>query len=105
MRKAQKKIAEQNLQKAVKVAREMAELAASDGKAFCVSHVDVGLDIAAVREAVCKVIEKVISSISPLSSLCLIMWFGFCSLLLSSIIHKSITMNLVNLYVNLRKLL
>ncbi|XP_024193988.1 alanine--tRNA ligase [Rosa chinensis] len=58
VRKAQKKIAEQNLQKAVKVAREMAEVAASDGKSFCVSHVDVGLDTAAVREAVCKVIEK-----------------------------------------------
>lgn len=84
MRKAQKKIAEQNLQKAVKVAREMAEVAASDGKAFCVSHVDVGLDTAAVREAVCKVIEQVISSISPLSSLSPLVWFITCYLVLSS---------------------
>ncbi|PQQ02185.1 alanine--tRNA ligase [Prunus yedoensis var. nudiflora] len=58
VRKAQKIIAEQNMQNAVKVATEMAEVAASDGKAYCVSHVDVGLDVAAVREAVVKVIEK-----------------------------------------------
>ncbi|VVA14736.1 PREDICTED: alanine--tRNA ligase [Prunus dulcis] len=58
VRKAQKIIAEQNMQNAVKVATEMAEVAASDGKAYCVSHVDVGLDAAAVREAVVKVIEK-----------------------------------------------
>ncbi|KAM5584400.1 hypothetical protein ABKV19_003993 [Rosa sericea] len=58
VRKAQKNIAEQNLQRAVKVAREMAEVAASNGKSFCVSHVDVGLDMAAIRKAVCKVIEK-----------------------------------------------
>ena len=56
VRKAHKKIEQQNLQ----VAKEMAELAASDGKAFCIFHVDVGLDTAAVREAVCKVMEKVI---------------------------------------------
>lgn len=56
------------MQNAVKVATEMAEVAASDGKAYCVSHVDVGLDVAAVREAVVKVIEKKVSSIiSPLS--------------------------------------
>ncbi|KAL6293502.1 hypothetical protein ACE6H2_001644 [Prunus campanulata] len=58
VRKVQKIIAEQNMQNAVKVATEMAEVAASDGKAYCVSHVDVGLDAAAVREAVVKVIEK-----------------------------------------------
>ncbi len=62
MKKAQKKIAEENIQKAVKVATETAVVDASDGKAFCVSHVEVGLDAAAVREAVLKVIElKVIT--------------------------------------------
>ncbi|KDP43289.1 hypothetical protein JCGZ_24210 [Jatropha curcas] len=58
VRKAQKKIAEENMQKAVKVATEMAEIAASEGKGFCISRVDVGLDAAAVREAVLKVLEK-----------------------------------------------
>ncbi|OAY52220.1 alanine--tRNA ligase [Manihot esculenta] len=58
VRKAQKKIAEENMQKAVKVATEMAEAAASEGKEFCISRVDVGLDAAAVREAVLKVLEK-----------------------------------------------
>ncbi|KAI5588169.1 hypothetical protein BDE02_05G078800 [Populus trichocarpa] len=58
VRKAQKKIAEENMQKAVEVAAEMAEVASSDGKAFCISHVDVGLDAAAVREAVLKVLER-----------------------------------------------
>ncbi|CBI26461.3 unnamed protein product, partial [Vitis vinifera] len=58
VRKEQKKIAEENIQKAVKVATEMADGAASDGKAFCISLVDVGLDTTAVREAVLKVIEQ-----------------------------------------------
>uniref|UniRef100_A0A2P2L2W2 Alanine--tRNA ligase n=1 Tax=Rhizophora mucronata TaxID=61149 RepID=A0A2P2L2W2_RHIMU len=58
VRKAQKRIAEENLQKAVKVASEVAEVAASNGKAFCISRVDVGLDAAAVREAVLKVLEQ-----------------------------------------------
>lgn len=58
VRKAQKKIAEQNLKKSVKVATEAAEAAASDGKTFCIIQVDVGLDAAAVREAVSKVMEK-----------------------------------------------
>ncbi|XP_011022066.1 PREDICTED: alanine--tRNA ligase [Populus euphratica] len=58
VRKAQKKIAEENMQKAVEVATEMAEVASSDGKAFCISHVDVGLDVAAVREAVLKVLDR-----------------------------------------------
>ncbi|KAL6321456.1 hypothetical protein AAG906_016555 [Vitis piasezkii] len=57
-RKEQKKIAEENTQKAVKAATEMADGAASDGKAFCISLVDVGLDTTAVREAVLKVIEQ-----------------------------------------------
>ncbi|KAK2990010.1 hypothetical protein RJ640_004688 [Escallonia rubra] len=56
--KAKKKIAEENIQKAVKVATEMAEVASSDGKAFCVSHVSVGSDTAAIREAVVKVMEQ-----------------------------------------------
>lgn len=63
MRKAQKKIAEENMAKAVKVATDMAEVAASDGKLFCVSHVEVGLDAAAVREAVLKVVEKKVVSL------------------------------------------
>ncbi|WJZ80247.1 hypothetical protein VitviT2T_000181 [Vitis vinifera] len=58
VRKAQKKFAEENIQKAVKAATDMAQLAASDGKTFCISHVDVGLDTTAVREAVLKVIEQ-----------------------------------------------
>ncbi|GAB4857858.1 hypothetical protein Ancab_015764 [Ancistrocladus abbreviatus] len=58
VRKAQKKIAEENIQKAVKSTTEKAEAAASDGKAFCISLVDVGLDAAAVREAVVKVIQQ-----------------------------------------------
>ncbi|XP_026405708.1 alanine--tRNA ligase-like [Papaver somniferum] len=58
IRKAQKKIAEENTQKAVKVATEMAETAIADGKAFCISPIDVGLDPAAAREAVLKVMEK-----------------------------------------------
>ncbi|KAK9272302.1 hypothetical protein L1049_002673 [Liquidambar formosana] len=58
VKKEQKKIAEENIQKAISVATEMAEVAASDGKAFCISHVDVGLDTSAVREAVLKVIAQ-----------------------------------------------
>ncbi|KAG2707799.1 hypothetical protein I3760_05G163300 [Carya illinoinensis] len=62
VRKLQKKIAEENVQKAVKVATEAAEVAASNGKVFCISRVDVGLDAAAVREAVQKVLEQGISA-------------------------------------------
>ncbi|ESQ30458.1 hypothetical protein EUTSA_v10011205mg [Eutrema salsugineum] len=58
VRKAQKKIAEQNLKKSVEVATEAAESAASDGKMFCIVQLDVGLDAAAVREAVSKVMQK-----------------------------------------------
>ena len=64
LKKAQKMIAEQNIKNAVKVATEMAEVAASDGKAYCVSQVDVGLDAAAVREAVLKITGMVSSTIS-----------------------------------------
>ncbi|KAL5552999.1 hypothetical protein UlMin_040400 [Ulmus minor] len=55
VRKAQKKIAEENLQKAIELTTKIAEKAISEGKAFCVSRVNVGLDPAAVREAVIKV--------------------------------------------------
>lgn len=58
VRKAQKKIAEQNLKNSVQAATEAAEAAASDGKTFCIIQLDVGLDAAAVREAVSKVMEK-----------------------------------------------
>ncbi|KAK9275218.1 hypothetical protein L1049_022480 [Liquidambar formosana] len=58
VRKAQKKIAEENIKKAVKDTTEMAEVATSDGKPFCITHVNVGLDTAAVREAVLKVREQ-----------------------------------------------
>ncbi|XP_058004551.1 alanine--tRNA ligase isoform X2 [Hevea brasiliensis] len=61
VRKAQKKIAEENMQKAVKVATEMAEVAASEGNEFCISRVNVGLDAAAVREAAMKVLAKGLS--------------------------------------------
>ncbi|KAG6767160.1 hypothetical protein POTOM_028342 [Populus tomentosa] len=55
--KAQKKITEENTQKAIKFAVEMAEVAFSNGKGFCISYVDVGLDA-----AVLKVLEhKVVS--------------------------------------------
>ncbi|CAI0415554.1 unnamed protein product [Linum tenue] len=58
VRKLQKKIAEENTQKAVQVATEIAETAASEGKSFCILRVDVGLDAAAVREAVLKVLDR-----------------------------------------------
>ncbi|MCL7052207.1 hypothetical protein MKW94_009545 [Papaver nudicaule] len=58
IRNAQKKKAEENIEKAVQVASEMAGTAISDGKAFCVSLIDVGLDSTAAREAVRKVMEK-----------------------------------------------
>ena len=66
VRKAQKKIAEQNLKISVKVATEAAESAASDGKTFCIIQLDVGLDAAAVREAVSKVMEKKVNLHLPL---------------------------------------
>ncbi|KAJ8537036.1 hypothetical protein K7X08_035437 [Anisodus acutangulus] len=56
--KAKKKIAAENIQKAVKAASEMAEAAASGGKAYCILQIGVGLDTAAVREAVVKVMEQ-----------------------------------------------
>ncbi|XP_074557146.1 alanine--tRNA ligase-like isoform X2 [Curcuma longa] len=58
IRKLKKKIAEENVQKAVKAAIDVAKTAASEGKTFCITQVDVGLDTAAVREAVLKVLEQ-----------------------------------------------
>ncbi|KAK8265102.1 hypothetical protein V6Z12_D12G156000 [Gossypium hirsutum] len=58
LKKVQKKIAEQNMQKAVTIAIELAELATKEGKTFCISRIDVGLDAAALREAVSKVIQQ-----------------------------------------------
>ncbi|KAK7264134.1 hypothetical protein RJT34_31738 [Clitoria ternatea] len=58
VRKAQKQVAEENKRKAVLITAEKAEVAASNGKTFCISHVDVGLDVAAVREAVTKVMDQ-----------------------------------------------
>ncbi|PNY06046.1 alanyl-tRNA synthetase [Trifolium pratense] len=58
VRKAQKRVAEENKRKAVAITAEKADLAVSNGKSFCISHVDVGLDVAAVREAVTKVIDQ-----------------------------------------------
>ncbi|CAI9755291.1 unnamed protein product [Fraxinus pennsylvanica] len=56
--KAKKKIGEENIQKAIKVATEMAEAASSNGKAYCIAHVSVGADTSALREAVVDVMEK-----------------------------------------------
>ncbi|XP_062201662.1 alanine--tRNA ligase-like [Phragmites australis] len=58
LRKAKKKTGEQNIQKAVKTAMDAAEAALSEKKPFCVTHVDVGLDTTAVREAVIKVMDQ-----------------------------------------------
>ncbi|KAJ3693281.1 hypothetical protein LUZ60_008761 [Juncus effusus] len=58
MIKAKKKLAEQNTQKAVEAATTIAKTAISEGKSFCVAHVDVGLDTSAVREAVTAVIDQ-----------------------------------------------
>nr|CAB3492449.1 unnamed protein product [Digitaria exilis] len=58
LRKAKKKIGEQNIQKAVKSAMDAAEAALSEKRPFCVTHVDVGLDTTAVREAVIKVMDQ-----------------------------------------------
>ena len=58
LREAKKKIGEENIQKAVKTAIDAAEAAVSEGKPFCVIHVDVGLDTTAVREAVVKDMDR-----------------------------------------------
>ncbi|CAH1419519.1 unnamed protein product [Lactuca virosa] len=56
--KNKKKMGEENIQKAVESATKAAEVALSEGKAFCISHVEVGSDTAAIREAVVKVMEQ-----------------------------------------------
>ena len=63
--KAKKKIAEENIQKAVEAALEMADVATSDGKAFCISRVNVGSDTTAIREAVVRVMEQKVASSLP----------------------------------------
>lgn len=64
MKKAQKKIAEENLQKAIQVTTMIADNAVSEGKAFCICNVDVGLDVNAVREAVSKVIKDKVALVT-----------------------------------------
>jgi len=44
------------------ITAEKAELAVSNGKTFCISLVDVGLDVAAVREAVTKVMDQKVNA-------------------------------------------
>lgn len=79
----QKKIAQENKQKAIKIATEAAEAAVSDGKAFCICKVDVGSDDRAVREAVVKVTEqKVACSIFSFLSLFFFSFFIFLLALL-----------------------
>lgn len=56
--KEKKIMAEENLQKAVKAASENAEAAVQEGKSFCISRIDVGLDAKPVREAVSKVTQQ-----------------------------------------------
>ncbi|KAF0930945.1 hypothetical protein E2562_038264 [Oryza meyeriana var. granulata] len=58
LRKAKKKMGEENIQKAVKFAMDTAQTALSEGKRFCVAHVDVGLDTSAIRDAVIKVKDQ-----------------------------------------------
>ncbi|KAI4384132.1 hypothetical protein MLD38_009897 [Melastoma candidum] len=58
VRKAQKKIAEENLKKAVEISLQEAEISISGGKGFCIARVDVGMDATAVREAAQKVLEQ-----------------------------------------------
>ncbi|CAO2183894.1 unnamed protein product [Urochloa humidicola] len=58
LRKAKKKMSEQNIKKALKSAMDAAEAALSEKRPFCVTHVDVGLDTTAVREAVIKVMDQ-----------------------------------------------
>ncbi|KAK7256349.1 hypothetical protein RIF29_29791 [Crotalaria pallida] len=55
VRIAQKQLAEANKREAVRITTHKAELAASQQKAFCISHVDVGLDVAALHEVVTRV--------------------------------------------------
>jgi alanyl-tRNA synthetase len=60
LRKVKKKQGEENIQKAIKTATDIAEAAVAEGKPFCVARLDVGLDTTATREAVVKVIDKLV---------------------------------------------
>ena len=42
----------------------IADNAVSEGKAFCICNVDVGLDVNAVREAVSKVIKDKVALVT-----------------------------------------
>ncbi|PWA51613.1 alanyl-tRNA synthetase [Artemisia annua] len=53
-----KMIAEENTRNAVASVTAAADAAIAEGKAFCISHVGVGSDTAAIREAVVKVMEQ-----------------------------------------------
>ncbi|CAH9070866.1 unnamed protein product [Cuscuta epithymum] len=55
---SKKRIEAENSRKAVRAATEKAEIAVSDGKAYCILRLGVGLDTAAVRDAVVKVMEQ-----------------------------------------------
>ncbi|KAF3655147.1 hypothetical protein FXO37_16104 [Capsicum annuum] len=65
--KAKKKIAAENIQKAVKAASETSGALASGGKSYCILQIDVGLDTGAVREAVVKVMEQKDANLKEIS--------------------------------------
>ncbi|XP_021735180.1 alanine--tRNA ligase-like [Chenopodium quinoa] len=61
VRNAQKRLAAENRQKVVEIASERAEAAVAEGKTFCISRVDVGVDASAVKilkEAIQEVIQE-----------------------------------------------
>ncbi|MCO5599198.1 hypothetical protein L7F22_053298 [Adiantum nelumboides] len=58
IRKAQKAEAEKNLQKAIKVATDMAEQSVSNHQQFCILQIAVGLDTNAIREAITRVMNS-----------------------------------------------
>lgn len=60
--KAKKKIAEENKEKALKVTLDKAEIALSDGKAYCVVEVNVGSDTSAIRDAAVEVSKQKVFS-------------------------------------------
>ncbi|MCO5547451.1 hypothetical protein L7F22_000901 [Adiantum nelumboides] len=58
IRKAQKAEAEKNLQKAIKIATDMAEQSVSKHQQFCILQIAVGLDTNAIREAITRVMNS-----------------------------------------------
>lgn len=68
MRREKKKIAEENVEKAIDTVSSAAEKAASEGKSFCICQVSVGLDTAAVREAVLRIMDQKGLAVMVLSS-------------------------------------